>query len=63
MRGETKRLWFGFKRRGAAGLCVQGRGGLRPPLVLSGLLKGKGGAVGSVLLCFSRSAEMSGGLS
>jgi len=34
--GKGERLWFGFKRRGAVGLCVQGKGGLRPPLVLSG---------------------------
>jgi hypothetical protein len=59
--GAEGLYWWGGRARdsglvskwgGAAGLCVQGRGGLRPPLVLSGLLKGKGGAVGSVLLFF-----------
>jgi len=50
------RVWFclGEKTRGrggAVGLCEQGKGGLRPSLVLSGfLLKEIGAAAGSVLV-------------
>jgi len=52
MRGESKRLWFGFKMRGGGRPLCTGKGRLAAAPGSLWFAKRERGAVGSVLLFF-----------